>query len=48
MTRKTSKSRQTGTRARIAAAAARLMAEDGIDIAGVQHHTGEIIDHRRL
>jgi hypothetical protein len=32
MTRKTSKSaRQTGTRARIAAAAARLMAEDGID-----------------
>ena len=32
MTRKSSKSsRQTGTRARIAAAAARLMAEDGID-----------------
>jgi hypothetical protein len=31
MTRKTSKSRQAGTRARIAAAAARLMAEDGID-----------------
>jgi hypothetical protein len=32
MTRKTSKgARQTGTRARIAAAAARLMAEDGID-----------------
>jgi hypothetical protein len=32
MTRKTSKgNRQTGTRARIAAAAARLMAEDGID-----------------
>jgi len=31
MTRKSSKSRQAGTRARIAAAAARLMAEDGID-----------------
>jgi hypothetical protein len=32
MTRKSSKSsRQTGTRARIAAAAARLMAEDGVD-----------------
>jgi len=31
MTRKSSRSRQAGTRARIAAAAARLMAEDGID-----------------
>ncbi|HEX2197477.1 MAG TPA: UDP-N-acetylmuramate--alanine ligase, partial [Burkholderiales bacterium] len=31
MTRKSGKNRQTATRARIAAAAARLMAEDGID-----------------
>ncbi len=31
MTRKSGKNRQAGTRARIAAAAARLMAEDGID-----------------